>query len=269
MKSLLKYLIAFTFFAIAIETATAQDIIIKVNDDSLNVKIVQITFDKIRYRFHGMKTGNIMEIPKNQVKKIIYENGSSLTIVYNLFDVNPDLLIKDRSRSWKIDLVSPVFNHFTIGYEQKLKLGMNLEIKASYIGWRLNKTIDQTDGFFVKAGIKFLKNSSTIRKGLKYMNPMKGSYLKPEITAGRYTSIEKERKINFTNIAVNCLFGQQYIIGNVICLDLFGGAGVGYQYNSRGPSNREDDFSYCFSHIFFGKKLPITLTGGFMIGYVF
>lgn len=220
-----------------------------------------------------MKTGTVMEIAKNQVKKIIYENGSSLTIVYNLFEVSKDLLIKDKSRAIKIDLFAPLLNHYTIGYEQKIKLGMNLEIKGGYIGEGVNKTLDKTQGFLVKVGLRYLKNSNTIRKGLKYIHPMKGTYVKPEIMASRYTSIEEGHKINFTNFAGSINFGKQYIIGNVVCIDFHGGVGGGYQMNSRGASSsnqlKGDDFSYCYSHMFFGKKLPLILTGGFMVGIIF
>lgn len=251
----------------------AQDIIIKANNDSIRVKIVQITIDKIKYRYHGIKAGPVLEIPKNQVKKIVYENGSSLTIVYNLFDISPDMMIKDRHRAIKIDLFAPLLNHFTIGYEHKIKLGMNLEIKAGYIGWQVNKTLDPTQGFIVRTGLRFLKCTDTIRKGLKYRHPMKGSYVKAELLGSRYTSIENGRKINFTNFGACAIFGRQYILGNVVCIDFFGGAGVGYQENSRGASSlnqaKGDDFSYVYSHLFFGKKLPILLTGGFMMGYVF
>jgi hypothetical protein len=264
-----KYLFLFFLLVLSGLKAKAQDRIIKADNDTLKVRIAQITYDKIRYRFYGMKNGPIYEIPKNQVKQIIYENGSSLTIVYNLFEVKPDLMIKDRSKSWKVDLASPFLNHITIAYEQKMKLGKNLEVKGGFIGFNLNKELYFTQGFLLKAGIKYLKCSNTIRKGLKYTNPMKGTYVKPELMVDRYTSIESGRKINSTNVAAACLFGRQYIIGNVVCIDVYGGAGVGYQNNSRGPSRRQDDFSYCFSHIFFGKKFPMILTGGFLVGIVF
>ena len=273
MKTILKYFFLFIFFTILSGSVNAQDKIVKVNNDTLRVKIVQITLDKIKFRYHGMKSGQILEIPKNQVKQIIYENGSSLTIVYNLFDVSKDLMIKDRFRSVKVDLFAPLLNHVTIAYEHKLRLGMNLEVKGGYIGWRVNKTLDKTDGFIAKIGLRFLKNTNTIRKGLKYIHPMKGSYIKPEIAFSRYTSIEEGHKVNFSNFYATINFGRQYILGNVICLDFFGGAGVGYQQNTRGANSsnqaKADDFSYCYSHLYFGKKLPIVLTGGLMMGYVF
>ena len=273
MRSVLRYFLLIFIFTICSECVKAQDIIVKANNDSLRVKIVQITLDKIRFRFYGMKTGPISEIHKNQVKQIIYENGSTLTIVYNLFDISKDLLIKEKFRSAKIDIFSPLLNHITVGYEHRIKLGMNAEIKGSYIGWRVNKTLDKTEGFFVKGGVRFIKCTNTIRKGLKYMHPMKGSYLKPELIFGRYTSIEDGHKINFSNFGASLMFGRQYILGNVICLDFYGGAGVGHQINSRGDSStlsaKGDDFSYCYSHLFFGKKVPIILTGGFMVGIIF
>jgi len=273
VKIILKCLLLLFFLSIISECVEAQDIIVKANNDSLRVKIVQITLDKIKFRYHGIKSGQVLEIPKNQVKQIIYENGSSLTIVYNLFDISKDLMIKERNNAIKVDLFAPLLNHITVAYEHKLKLGVNLEIKAGYIGWRINKTLDPTEGFIIKAGIRYLKNSSTIRKGLKYIHPMKGSYVKPEILFNRYTSMEEGHPINFNNFGACINFGRQYILGNVVCLDFFGGVGFGYQQNSRGDSSssqkKGDDFSYCYSHLYFGNKLPIILTGGFMMGYVF
>lgn len=273
MKIFLKSFFLLFFLLITSKCAKAQDIIVKANNDSLKVKIVQITLDKIKFRYYGMKSGPVSEIAKNQVKQIIYENGSSLTIVYNLFDVSKDLMIKDRYRAIKIDLFAPLLNHITVSYEQKLKLGVNLEVKGGYIGWRINKTLDPTEGYIIKAGIRYLKNSSTIRKGLKYIHPMKGSYVKPEISFTRYTSMEEGHPINFNNYGASLNFGRQYILGNVICIDFFGGVGFGYQQNSRGDNSssqkKGDDFSYCYTHLYFGNKIPIILTGGFMVGYVF
>ena len=124
MKTILKYFSLLIFFTIVSKSVLAQDKIVKVNNDTLRVKIMQITLDKIKFRYHGMKSGQVLEIPKNQVKQIIYENGSSLTIVYNLFDVSKDLMIKDRFRAVKIDICAPLLNHITVAYDHKLRLGM-------------------------------------------------------------------------------------------------------------------------------------------------
>ncbi|MBK8585821.1 MAG: hypothetical protein IPN88_10495 [Bacteroidetes bacterium] len=66
MKILLKCLFLLFFLSIISECVEAQDIIVKANNDSLKVKIVQITLDKIKFRYHGIKSGQLLEIPKTK-----------------------------------------------------------------------------------------------------------------------------------------------------------------------------------------------------------
>jgi hypothetical protein len=100
----------------------SQDILVRTNNDSIRVKIVEMTGEKIRFRYPGMKTGPVMEIPKNQIKSIVYENGSTLTIIYNPYEVSRDLSVPDKKQAIKGDIVAPFMNHITIGYERRLKI---------------------------------------------------------------------------------------------------------------------------------------------------
>jgi hypothetical protein len=252
---------------------SAQDIIVRTNNDSLHVKVLEVGTDKIKFRRYGVKTGPPIEIYKNYVKEIIFENGTHVTILYDLHAVSPDLSIREKKHGLKADFIAPVLNHITIGYEQMLKPGVNAEIKAAYIGVRVSTAIKPTVGFFVKGGIKFIWLQEEISRGMRHFPPMQGSYFKPELIYSRYTTDSENGKINFANYGVNILFGRQYIIDNFLSLDYFGGVGFALQYSSYKPVLPKDesdvDFNYAFSHLYFGKNLPLILGGGLTVGFIY
>ena len=260
---LLKLFFAGAFILLHSKTFS-QDIIVRTNNDSIRAKVVGITMDKIKFRYNNVKNGPVLEIHKNNVKQIIYENGSKLTIVYNRFEIPSDMVIHIRSHAIKVDLFSPLLNHFTIGYERKLNLGINLELKVSIIGTNVSKFINHSEGFFIKGGIKYIRLSDSFSKGLKYIHPLKGSYFKPEIIFGQYKKDEKNKVILYTHYVIDMVFGKQYLLSKTIALDYYGGAGIGIQ-----KSSMDNDFTYAYSHIFLGKKIPLIITGGLTVGFVF
>ncbi|MEO8087220.1 MAG: hypothetical protein ABI763_10395 [Bacteroidota bacterium] len=251
----------------------AQDILVRTNNDSLKVKVLEVGTDKIKFRRYGVKTGPPLEIYKNNVKEIIFENGTRVTILYDLHSVSPDLALKEKKHGLKVDFIAPVLNHITIGYEQMLKPGMNAEIKAAYIGPRISTAIKPSTGYFIKGGIKFVWLTEEISKGLRHSPPLQGSYFKPELIYSRYTTNSENGKIKFTNLGFNILFGRQYIIDNFLTLDYFGGVGFALQYSTYKPLLPKDtdevDFNYAFSHLYFGKNLPLILGGGLTIGFIY
>jgi hypothetical protein len=76
MKKLL-----FTLFACVMFFASqAQDILIKRNGDELEVKVLEINLDEIRYKRFDNLEGPTISIAKNEVFMIKYENGTKVTI---------------------------------------------------------------------------------------------------------------------------------------------------------------------------------------------
>ncbi len=273
MKPRILYFLLTVAYFFMRDTAFAQDIIVRLNNDSLKVKVLEVGTDKIKFRRFGMKTGPILEIYKNQVKEVIFENGTHLTILYDIHMVTPDMIVKERSHGIKVDFIAPVLNHITIGYEQKLKPGINLEIKAAYIGPRISTAIKPAKGFFVKGGLKFIWLTEAIRNGMRYTPPLQGSYFKPELIYSRYTTDDENGKINFSNYAFNILFGNQFIIDNFLTFDFFGSVGFALQYSSYKPVSVKDkqdvDFNYAFSHLYFGENLPLIVGGGLTVGFIY
>jgi hypothetical protein len=220
-----------------------------------------------------MQHGPILEIAKNLVKEIIYENGSKLTIVFNPYEVSKDMYIHERAHAIKVDVVAPLLNHITLAYEFKLKMGKNLEFKAGWIKPYVWQDLDYSEGFFIRGGMKFIRLTDSYLKGLRYRHPLKGSYFKPEFIFGIYRRNESHTWINYTNYGVNISFGKQYILWNILTLDYSAGLGIGFQnytYPQDSLTDRKDvDFNYAYSHLFFGKKIPIIITGGLTLGIVY
>ena len=252
------------FFILIYSNTFSQDIIVRTNNDSIRAKVVGITMDKIKFRYSNLKESPVLEIHKNNVKQIIYENGSKLTIVYNRFEISSDMIIHERSHAIKVDLFAPLLNHFTFGYEMKMKLGINFEIKASIIGTNISTFIKHSEGYFIKGGVKFIRLSNSYAKGLKYIHPLKGNYFKPEFIFGQYKKDEKNETVSYTHYAIDIIFGKQYLLSKTIALDYYGGAGLGIQ-----KSSNDNDFTYAYSHIFLGGKIPLIITGGLTMGFVF
>lgn len=272
MNTLLR-LCFFLLLLLAFKGSAAQDVIVRTNNDSIRCKVIEIGQEKIKFRRFGSKTDPPLEIYKNMVKEVIFESGSKLTVLYDIYHVSSDKTIREKTHALKGDFLAPLFNHFTFSYEQKIKPGLNAEIKAGYIGAMVSRAFAYSEGYLVKGGLKFVWLTESYSKGLKYINPLQGSYLKPELTYSRYTMSIESGKINFNNFALQINFGRQFVIGNMAVFDIYGGAGYGLQntsYDQRSPHDRKGiDFSYAYSHFYFGKNLPLTLTGGVLIGWIY
>lgn len=272
MKQGIGVVLLFLFF-LPCRFVAAQDIIVRTNNDSLRVKVLEVGTDKIKFRRYGVKTGPPIEIYKNFVKEIIFENGTSVTILYDLRAVSPDVALKVKKHGLKADFIAPILNHITLGYEQMLRPGINAEIKAAYIGPRISTAIKPATGYFIKAGVKFVWLTEEISRGMRHSPPLQGSYFKPELIYSRYITSGENDDISFANYGISILFGRQYIIDDFLTLDYCAGIGFALQQSSYEPllpKDEEDvDFNYAFSHLYFGKNLPIILTGGLTIGFVY
>ncbi len=254
-------------------SAFSQDRIIKTNNDTIMSTVIEMTSNKIRFRRYGMKNGPILEIYKNQVSKILYENGSELEIIYDIYYVDPEMMIHVPKNVVKIDFLSPLFNQFTFGYERAIRLGVNLDVKAGIIGFRISEGLEYAEGFLVKAGVKFIWTTESILRGLTYKHPMNGKYLKPELIYNQFDTFGEKGKITYNNYAFCVNFGNQYILWNRFTLDYYAGLGYAYQksnYDATSSYDRNDvELNYNHSHFYFGKKFPLALNGGLTAGMVF
>ena len=55
----------------------AQDLLVKIDGDSIESKIVEVGINEVRYRQYNYLNGPLYVISKNDISKIVFENGST------------------------------------------------------------------------------------------------------------------------------------------------------------------------------------------------
>jgi hypothetical protein len=282
MKNITNYL--FLFFILITAASNAQDLI-KTESEVIQAKVIEIGLYEIRYRDFNNPDGPIIVIEKDKVHEITYENGTKYLVKADPYEVNKEVEVRGKTHSIKFELFSPTTNDIVFGYERMLKVGTNLEFKIGYIGMGNKNYSGNPSGVSFKAGLKFLTSPQYIVNGMKYVHPLKGKYIKPELIFNSYSeNVEYSTtispythgfdKIQKSNIAFAINFGTQQILGNIMTLDYYIGIGYGFRITGGEQSNSytiysDADSEYAYSHFYFGPNSSIIMTGGFTIGGLF
>ena len=125
-KFCLSFCLTFVIVLSIDSSAFCQDKIIRTNKDTVLAKIIEMTGDKIKFRRHGMKTGPILEIYKNQISKIIYEN--------NFWTIEGDSLKFKNIEKFEIKLARYAQNIELIFIKSRSKL-LTFQYKIGDIIW--------------------------------------------------------------------------------------------------------------------------------------
>jgi hypothetical protein len=275
------------FLVIYSVSGYSQDLL-RTAKDTIRCKVFEIGLNEIKYKPFSNPDGPLIVIQKSDVIEITYENGTKYFNAPDPYNANKEVQIRDKSHAIKFEFFSPLSNKLTFGYETMIKVGTNLEFKAGLIGSGTHKNTDNASGVFIKAGIKFLTTPTYVQNGLQYSHQLKGFYIKPEIIFNTYTADHEFYnsqstslfynygasidRVRYTNYGLNIVFGKQYILGNILTLDYYAGAGYGIQsrsYNTNLYSDQNPTVNYAYSHIYGGSDSPLIITGGFTLGVLF
>lgn len=265
----------------------AQDTLFMKNGKTIPCKITEIRTNEITYKdFDNLEGPNII-IPKAGVNKIHYQNGKVVSISSDEADVKKEMKIINKKSCVKFIFLSPLFENLGFVYERKLKMGQNLEIRAGYIGIgnRLSNLMgnNYTKGAYFCGGIKFIMGQTSqdyYLNDIKYLHPLKGRYIKPEII---FSTIDYSydyyyngnNTVNYrkTLYGINIIFGKQYIFGKSITFDPYFGFGYGLVSTTKISGTVINDYyQTIFNYggdIMFIEEFPIMITGGFTFGYIF
>ncbi len=184
-------------------------------------------------------------------------------------------------RAFKVELLSPLSNNLTLGYEQSLKHQMALEVKFGIIGAGIavSEKVEEASGILAKVGVKMMTKSDEYFLQENSEHSLAGFYIKPELIFTHYqrkdqvkvftadgNSYDQYIKEKDTEFALLMNIGRQWIIANRFSIDIHGGIG----YARATKEDKETQYglinSYKYSHISGGKSLPIAISGGFMLG---
>lgn len=278
----------------------AQDLIITKNNQKITAKVIEVGTTEVKFKYFDAQDGPTISMKKSDIKtmKIKGKNGD------NTFDLgNNDPMstshnmIMDKTSSFKFNFFSPLSNHLAFSYEWMQKPGFNWEVGLGIIGPGVNTLGEENSkprGAFVKGGAKFLIGSTSDFEveGLRYAHPLKGRYIKPEITLNAFstsyqidttswfmmssnnpTNSEKLNvKNSYQSISFNLLYGRQYIVGNSITMGYYVGLGYSIENMSSNLASNDNYYGWDsnrYSHTYGGKEFPITFTSGFNVGYIF
>ena len=258
----------------------AQDLLIKLTDEVVKCKITEIGSDEIHYKLPNYREDLCFSIDKNLVKKIILAEGDEINIEDSMFGKGN--YERQHKNALKISFFSPLSGNTNFTYERSLAPGKSMEFTLGIIGLGMDNYDINGQGAFLKAGYKLIKSPDFYLKGMRYAHLLKGIYFRPEIAISAYSyedyyynnyyyggygysgSNNYDVKKEDTNIMLSFLLnvGKQWVFNDLLVLDLFVGAGYGF-----GKNDRDNSYHYAFVGACDG--VPLTLTSGLRIGFLF
>ncbi|MGG7033926.1 MAG: hypothetical protein ACI7YS_01885 [Flavobacterium sp.] len=276
-------IIVFTLLLLNSGSVFAQDVIIKKNKEEIKCKVIEIGVNEIKCKLENNPEGPVFVFRKDEVSKIKYANGTETEITPDKYSANLEQAILDKKNVIKFDLFAPLTGNLTFGYERVLKVGTNLEGKLGIIGPQIGSFNDHASGAFIKGGIKFLSGQDFYIDGMRYAHPLKGKYVKLELIYSSFTNsvdhyslyyiIDKPTSYTTHNnaFAMNVCLGKQWILGNTLTLDIYGGVGFGVSSVKITNATADayiDDTPYFYSHLGGTESSPFIISGGFSLGYI-
>jgi hypothetical protein len=268
MKNLIFLLIVllFSFYQLS-----AQDRIIKTNNDTITCIVKEINTDEVKYLLPETSNSILFGIDKNDIIKILLENGKELTFSHSLYGAKT--YENQKKHALKLNFLAPLTGNTTISYERLMRPSRSWEASLGIIGLGVDNNDENPRGAFAKFGIKLIKNPDFYLKGMRYAHVLKGTYIKPEIAFSIY-SFEDDyeyywqngnlinRNVNrYTNwaVAFNIIVGKQYVFNDSFLLDMYIGAGYGYRHD-------HDAEVYHYGFLGADSDTPLTVTAGLKIG---
>ncbi len=265
LKSLLCILLLSSF------QLNAQDRIVKTSKDTISCKVKEVLTDEVKYILPEMSNDILFGIDKNDIIKIILENGKELSFSHSLY--GKETYENQKKHALKVEFLAPLTRNTTFSYEKLIKPSRSWEVSLGIIGLGVDLDDEDARGAFAKFGMKFIKNPDFYLKGMRYAHVLKGTYVKPEIAFSAYSYNRwnyydyrigdsynnDDRETNWA-MAINILVGKQYVFNDTFLLDMYFGLGYGY--------SKTDDHPYHFGFLGADSDTPISLTAGFKIGFL-
>lgn len=179
----------------------------------------------------------------------------------------------------KVAFFSPLVGHLGLGYEQLLKPGISIDTRVGLIGVGVPETVDGNSGFYIGGGPKFMLGQDWHLEGMRQTHPLRGTYFKPELVFSYYRNNDigtisgDPASRSAVGGALLLNFGKQWILADIISLNLSAGLGYGFgnvEEKIEFPGGTSEVSStnggYFYSHLSGGNDFPIAITSNFSIG---
>lgn len=302
MNSKIFYTLCFLLFIKM--TAFGQDKLYKKGEKKpIEVKIIEVGIDEIKYRFYNDPESPIFTIEKTEVNKIVYKNGVEDKFEDELA-IGPADFETMHKNILKFSFFSPFKGHSHFTFERYLKQGMSYELDLSIIGLgkarersiytygNVKSYPENNKGAIIGGGMKFLILGSKYRRGEKLMHSLQGTFIRPKLYLGFYSRdfyeagrdannyfilLKTKQNITFGDIMVE--LGRQWVFSDRMSMEIYGG--LGYCFNTyKQPANETINIDYIEqsleeSNHFIANRfntednMSFSMNFGFKLGYVF
>lgn len=277
--SLLRFSFIISFLLLSID-GFSQDKIVKKGGETLEVKILEISPNEIKYQVFSDPTGPIYIMDKDRILEVIFENGRVERYESPLND--SELYIGQKKRALKMNFISPLLGYTQVAYERSLKPGRGYEMSLGIIGlgqnqesssgWYGSDFKEDQRGAFGSFGFKFIRIPDFTANNQKYGHILQGTYVKPEIMVGHFSSnvyaysngnVERQQT-TFGALMVNV--GKQWVFSDIFLLDIYTGLGYAFQNKSHSDLNVYDYNGRLYGLIAGDRDTTFAMSGGFRIG---
>lgn len=176
----------------------------KNNNEQIKCKIREIGLDVIKYNLPEYSNDVLFAIAKDDIVKIIFENGKELEFQKDMS--NPEFYTANKKNILKIDFLSPLTGNTTFAYERSLQPGRSIEASLGIIGLGIDPGNRNQEGAFVKLGYKFIKDPDFYLRGMRYAHILKGGYIKPEVAFGFFPAMRIHGTIQIQRMKNGLMF---------------------------------------------------------------
>jgi len=263
----------------------AQDLIVKKNSVIIVCCIQEIGLYDISYTLPDYPPSVSFSISKENVFKIVYENGISIGFKKADFVQPGNENLK--KHAFKLEPLTPFWGYTNLSYERSISQGRSLEGTLGIVGLGFNMYSGNPAGIVLKAGYKFIRLPVSDIYAHKNVRLLEGLYLKPEIsvgviimdidywfytwTMGDFRAIDEgsERR-PVSSVYGSLVLGKQWIVFNNLVIDIYAGLGGGYSHFKK----KKDVYYYNSSmsnyyYLQYGTMGSVIISYGLKFGYLF
>lgn len=283
----MKYLIVLVATLFFSHTLFAQDQIVKRSGQVIKAKVIEVGTSEIKYKLSDNIDGPLYSVDKNQVSKVIYENGHIDNFTTDIKDTAN--YTGQLRKAIKINFLAPLLGYSEFSFEKSTGVGKSYELSLGIIGLGKSQQLDYYNnslttvnrsqfGFFASAGYKFNKWPDFLFGRTRFTHIMQGAYAKPVFYLGNYSEnriaykgtndyvIEKQ---NVTFGALQIEFGKQWVFGEKFLIDVYWG--LGYGADNKKPNESYYSFNdnttaYNYANARLGKSPGFSSTFGIKAG---
>ena len=219
---LLKAALLFLFVAGTGLVASSQDVIILKTGEEIEAQIIEINDVEIKYREYRDSDGIIFTMSRGKIREIRYSSGRREQEQGPMND--PAYYVDDRINNIKINFLALGGSHTILTYERALNPTSSFEAQLKINGLGFNNE-DEKSGVGISGAYK-LKLGSVFKKRGNYRprHMLAGGYFRP-VLGFNTASFDSPSSYyeNYSYVHFGLDLGAQWIIANIVSLELFGG----------------------------------------------